>query len=360
MEMHSVFVYGTLKRGFFNHHLLYSPSQSDSIANFIDIGMTAEDVFHLNLAGPYHIPYLTSPKDEDVQRGRVFGEVFKVNQPMLQALDALEGVPTHYVRETKKIRLLQSEKEMDCFIYVKAEEESALDQSNHMESYTLRDHAKYIPPPMRKPGPWLENIAKVRQGYRHNPGSSSDLTALPLYQKFRDAVLSLVRAGSSVKLAEMGCGAVAPVAKDFLSNDPKLVGDSFLQLYCIDSTMEQLKRAEQSLGAKQNVELVNLDLLRLGHTFPVHSFQAITCLDVIGDIPEELQWHCLRTLTASLERKSGSSLLLTWPGDQPNIANRLTRMLRQLEQSNLPPQIHQDPVAVALRIEGNCGLFQYN
>ena len=79
---HRVFVYGTLKRGFYNHRLLEEKS-----ASFVGTART-RDPMRLVL-GEYGIPYLM-PEGE--ASGPVFGELWRVDDDALDALDVLEGV----------------------------------------------------------------------------------------------------------------------------------------------------------------------------------------------------------------------------------------------------------------------------
>ena len=54
-----VFVYGTLKKGYYNHYLL----EDDSGAKFIGPGITI-DKYPLVVASAYHIPFLLNAKDK--------------------------------------------------------------------------------------------------------------------------------------------------------------------------------------------------------------------------------------------------------------------------------------------------------
>jgi gamma-glutamylaminecyclotransferase len=80
----AVFVYGTLKKGFSNHHLL-------SCAKFIGTAVT-EKHYALYEAG---LPYVISGE----QVSTIHGEVYLVDQVTLAILDNLEGHPNFYKRE---------------------------------------------------------------------------------------------------------------------------------------------------------------------------------------------------------------------------------------------------------------------
>lgn len=76
--MHRVFVYGTLKRGFRNHHFLER-------ANFVDEAHTV--AAYRMLDGRF--PVL---RDSGPDRMTVSGEVYEIDVPTLVALDDLESV----------------------------------------------------------------------------------------------------------------------------------------------------------------------------------------------------------------------------------------------------------------------------
>jgi gamma-glutamylaminecyclotransferase len=85
---HIVFVYGTLKHGFTNHHLLEN-------SLFISTGRTAKK-YALYVQG---IPFVV--KHEPVSQ--IYGELYLVNSSTLAILDQLEGHPAWYRREQAEI-----------------------------------------------------------------------------------------------------------------------------------------------------------------------------------------------------------------------------------------------------------------
>jgi gamma-glutamylaminecyclotransferase len=92
-----VFVYGTLKRGYWNNGLL-------SRAKFLAEGTTVPDTFSMYDGG---FPYVT--KDGIC---RIRGEVWEVTDALtMENLDRLEGVPHHYVRKEVEIELDDDEAE---------------------------------------------------------------------------------------------------------------------------------------------------------------------------------------------------------------------------------------------------------
>lgn len=96
-----LFVYGTLKRGYSNNHLLEG-------ANFLCRGYTAG---HLYGGG--------APKFKD-GNGLVYGEIFEITEEHLPALDSLEGHPVWWKREVRKVYLygVEEDHETDAYIYV--------------------------------------------------------------------------------------------------------------------------------------------------------------------------------------------------------------------------------------------------
>jgi len=85
--MNSVFVYGTLKKGYGNHYILQN-------SKFCGNAVTIEKYLFLELG----IPFLTK-NQKHKKRTYVFGEVYNVNNEILTNLDDLEGHPTFYKRE---------------------------------------------------------------------------------------------------------------------------------------------------------------------------------------------------------------------------------------------------------------------
>ena len=81
--MHRVFVYGTLKRGFYNHRLL-----REMDAKFLGEALTREPM--RMVLGEYGIPYLM--RGEADGSAVVPGELWEVGDEGLDALDVLEGI----------------------------------------------------------------------------------------------------------------------------------------------------------------------------------------------------------------------------------------------------------------------------
>ncbi|MBB5349447.1 gamma-glutamylcyclotransferase [Desulfoprunum benzoelyticum] len=80
-----VFVYGTLKKGFSNHRLLTG-------AEFVGAAQTLEKfAMYYSTGTPIVL------KEEAVSP--IFGELYRVDEKILAALDSLEGHPDWYRRE---------------------------------------------------------------------------------------------------------------------------------------------------------------------------------------------------------------------------------------------------------------------
>lgn len=89
--MINVFVYGTLKRGFYNHTLL---ENSEFIAKVI----TKEKYPMLN--AEEYFPYLINKMGIG---HNIKGELFKIDDETFAKLDMLEGYPDLYTRENIKV-----------------------------------------------------------------------------------------------------------------------------------------------------------------------------------------------------------------------------------------------------------------
>lgn len=109
--MHSVFIYGTLKRGFPNHQAGLSS------ASFVGRFRTLK-AFPLVVGGRWYSPYLL---DEPGAGRRVFGEVFEVSDEGLATLDRMEG--THLSIGYRRIRIFVEEADagtaVEAWTYVK-------------------------------------------------------------------------------------------------------------------------------------------------------------------------------------------------------------------------------------------------
>lgn len=101
MKPHTLFVYGTLKRGHGNHPLL---ERYDS--DFVGPATTVEATFLLTETFPMVFrasePY---PPGYAFHVGKILGEVYRVSDEGLKHVDALEGHPTFYTRTPIQVEM---------------------------------------------------------------------------------------------------------------------------------------------------------------------------------------------------------------------------------------------------------------
>ncbi|KAM3857024.1 gamma-glutamylaminecyclotransferase B-like [Diretmus argenteus] len=97
--MTHIFVYGTLKKGQPNHYRMFD--QAKGKAEFLSSARTVER-YPLVIAGKYNIPFLLNVPG---QGQRVRGEIYRVDERMLEFLDAFESVPTMYQRTRLKLEV---------------------------------------------------------------------------------------------------------------------------------------------------------------------------------------------------------------------------------------------------------------
>ena len=98
-QYHFVFLYGTLKRGQPNHEHLINPENGE--ARFICKARTYEKM-PLVLEPTMNIPYLLNNNDHPSNKN-VLGEIFLVDEKMLNYLDWFEDHPEWYTRTYIKV-----------------------------------------------------------------------------------------------------------------------------------------------------------------------------------------------------------------------------------------------------------------
>lgn len=98
-----IFVYGTLKRGFYNHDLLEN-------AEFVCEAITKEKYPMVNTEG--YFPYLINNKGLGHY---IQGEVYKIDEIILATLDILESYPSHYDR--RQIQVVSLGIELTAIVY---------------------------------------------------------------------------------------------------------------------------------------------------------------------------------------------------------------------------------------------------
>lgn len=106
-----VFVYGTLKRGGYNHHLLGASRQVSPEATLGYARMHDIDAFPA-------VERVASPGETDY----VEGEVYEVTDEVRARLDRLEGHPRMYRREMLQVQLWvageDAPHDVDCWVYI--------------------------------------------------------------------------------------------------------------------------------------------------------------------------------------------------------------------------------------------------
>lgn len=104
---HTIFVYGTLKKDFHNYHYLKDSEfvgEAESVEKWAMIG---KDL-------PF--PYLLHK--DSIKGHKIKGEVYRVTQSTFEAIEQLEGYPTHYKRDY--INVTVGNTVIVCTTYVKA------------------------------------------------------------------------------------------------------------------------------------------------------------------------------------------------------------------------------------------------
>ena len=90
-----VFVYGTLKKGFYNHHLL-------ATAKFISEATTSNT--YAMIGKDMSFPYVLGIRTKDQGGLHIKGEIYEVDEATLAQLDLLEGVPHLYKKQSVLLR----------------------------------------------------------------------------------------------------------------------------------------------------------------------------------------------------------------------------------------------------------------
>ena len=150
---HTLFVDGTLKRGFYNHNVYLRRAEDNCTAKYLGTAIT-NDKFALKVLGPRCIPALL----EDPTDYSINGEVYAVSDDVLEAMDLLEGVAVgHYFRRQRGVQMQaknEKSKNEDCWVYLQTPkgDRQLLEKEPSYDTYTEDLHNTYVPP-TAKPDP---------------------------------------------------------------------------------------------------------------------------------------------------------------------------------------------------------------
>lgn len=135
---HKVFVYGTLKRGFPNHHYM-------STSKLLGVYRTAER-YPLVVGGRYFSPSLLP---EPGTGKRILGELWEVDDATLVTLDELETVhlPTGYRREMARIEPEGGGPAIEAWTYFRERARIPVIHTEGLDDYQDR---RYVAEPDRK------------------------------------------------------------------------------------------------------------------------------------------------------------------------------------------------------------------
>ncbi|XP_015246921.1 PREDICTED: gamma-glutamylaminecyclotransferase C-like isoform X2 [Cyprinodon variegatus] len=97
--MNHVFVYGSLKRAQPNYH--YMTDSNNGKAEFLATAVTVQK-YPLVIATKCNIPFLLNLPG---QGNRVHGEIYRVDEKMLEFLDEFENIPTMYQRTVVELEI---------------------------------------------------------------------------------------------------------------------------------------------------------------------------------------------------------------------------------------------------------------
>ncbi|KAL1282834.1 hypothetical protein QQF64_001637 [Cirrhinus molitorella] len=157
VHMAKVFVYGTLKKGQPNYFRMKKTANGQ--AEFLAHARTVKQ-YPLVIATKYNIPFLLNVTGTGQ---RVHGEIYQVDQKMLDFLDRFEGCPRRYQRTRIQLEVQDGDNEgentlkpgsiEEAFVYTKTTYEPEWLQKSTYESYdAYSDHGlTYVLPEDRSP-----------------------------------------------------------------------------------------------------------------------------------------------------------------------------------------------------------------
>ena len=142
LAKHLVFSYGTLKRGFPNHHIMERIE-----ASYITDARTTGK-YPLLLAGKWNTPFMIHEKGHPGSH-HVLGELYRVDDKGLSVLDEFEGVHRRYYRRSKiNLSTLDEKKRSEeawCYFRYEATADLLADTSRFLACFGPEAAKDYIP-----------------------------------------------------------------------------------------------------------------------------------------------------------------------------------------------------------------------
>jgi len=146
-----VFVYGTLKRGFYNYDTYLKSAVDQGNASVISDGQTMSK-YRLVVGHERNIPFLLANDKEGSNSSKnhkhITGEIYAIQkESVMQGLDLLEGVQSgFYHRECISVQGLDGYGTMyDCWVYFKTDIEDYLLELSTHSSFTEEMGLRYLP-----------------------------------------------------------------------------------------------------------------------------------------------------------------------------------------------------------------------
>ncbi|CAG9838336.1 unnamed protein product [Diabrotica balteata] len=130
MNLHKIFVYGTLKRNEPNHS--WFAKNAEGYYKYIGDAKTVEKL-PLIIATKYNVPFILKSPGNGTN---IIGEVYEVDDKVFADLDILEEYPDFYTREQFDVTLLNGGSSVKVWIYVIQNFNPKLLNETYYESYS--------------------------------------------------------------------------------------------------------------------------------------------------------------------------------------------------------------------------------